>query len=581
MYCHCIYSHRHLLELDCTVYYTQHSYRASWRAKVFVQPIPNVFALVSTLHFRHTYMSGTKAFHPQGRLPLDPFNIIGADTSLGGANAEKEQSQRKSGWTVKERNVQDIWTRHKFEQGKVILVLGEPTAKDLGPLLNSQLLSNSLLILATQRPPSELPLIIPKSTSQGPALLILRLQPLSHPIPQQTHSILSRAEIFARKWRQDRKSVFFEPEEERGRSRFGRNSKSKSDEVQLKALQLSEIGGVFGRDFDVREEIGSNSNIIPSPPPSSSSNRTKSYLRAPVFTSTSISRKNLEHRAFDAVINFVPAGFHEESHESVFMKSISSVSSASRAFLTPPVPTSSSFSGRGRSMSKGSRGRSSSLDRIRDWVRSRSRSKTRNDENSEKPIRSSGNMKTNSVGFGKHRNTNEPRKTDPSAGLSSRKGEGTVQRSEHDVLTSWSRNQLQQANCDSRVWSNSDSSLEYSRSAESKAYLIHVLPLPPPTPAPALLQTSFSRGRLSMPRSQSSSGSVLSSVDTEIPPLGARHNTSKELKNGGVSHTVPPAQKPVSVESSMAVSLNALTHSRSGSLNSTVDHLVEIGISAA
>ncbi|KAJ3819713.1 hypothetical protein F5880DRAFT_1074496 [Lentinula raphanica] len=526
-------------------------------------------------------MSGTiKTFHPQGRLPLDPFDIAEVGASVCGADTEKGQSERKPNWVIQENDVQDLFDNQRLEKSKIILVLGEPTTKELAPLINSQLLSNSLFILATQRAPADLPLILPKPASQGPALLILRLQPLPHPIPQQLHSILSRAEILARKWRHNHQSIFFEPEEERGRSRFRRNSKPTTDRSPIKVLQLSEIGGVFGRDFDVREEVGFYPETvpgIPSPPPSSSTMRPKSFLRAQAFTSTSIPKRVREQRAFDAIINFVPAGFHEADQESGFMQSISSISSASRAFLVPPTPISSNSDGRGRSLSRGShRRRSSSIDRIREWVKSRSRSRSRNEQNSEKISARSCSV-TEAIAIGRQRQghgSKSQAQESPNATPEDIKGKGpvrndvTAKKTERGVLTSWSRNQLHQANHNAQTRDGLQNGSK--NTATFKAYLVHVLPLSPPTPAPAaLLQTSFS-GRMSTFRSQASSGSALSSGDMEIPPLGAAPDHSEELKDISVLHTVPPAQEPETAVSSKAASLNAMTHSRTGSLNSMV-----------
>ncbi|KAJ3845216.1 hypothetical protein F5878DRAFT_359192 [Lentinula raphanica] len=528
-------------------------------------------------------MSGTiKTFHPQGRLPLDPFDIAEVGASVCGADTEKGQSERKPNWVIQENDVQDLFDNQRLEKSKIILVLGEPTTKELAPLINSQLLSNSLFILATQRAPADLPLILPKPASQGPALLILRLQPLPHPIPQQLHSILSRAEILARKWRHNHQSIFFEPEEERGRSRFRRNSKPTTDRSPIKVLQLSEIGGVFGRDFDVREEVGFYPETvpgIPSPPPSSSTMRPKSFLRAQAFTSTSIPKRVREQRAFDAIINFVPAGFHEADQESGFMQSISSISSASRAFLVPPTLISSNSDGRGRSLSKGShRRRSSSIDRIREWVKSRSRSRSRNERNSEKISATSRSCSvTEAIAIGRQRQghgSKSQAQESPNATPEDIKGKGparnavTAKKTERGVLTSWSRNQLHQANHNAQTRDGLQNGSK--NTATFKAYLVHVLPLSPPTPAPAaLLQTSFS-GRMSTFRSQGSSGSALSSGDMEIPPLGAAPDHSEELRDISVLHTVPPAQEPESAVSSKAASLNAMTHSRTGSLDSMV-----------
>ncbi|KAJ3966866.1 hypothetical protein EV361DRAFT_537334 [Lentinula raphanica] len=528
-------------------------------------------------------MSGTiKTFHPQGRLPLDPFDIAEVGASVCGADTEKGQSERKPNWVIQENDVQDLFDNQRLEKSKIILVLGEPTTKELAPLINSQLLSNSLFILATQRAPADLPLILPKPASQGPALLILRLQPLPHPIPQQLHSILSRAEILARKWRHNHQSIFFEPEEERGRSRFRRNSKPTTDRSPIKVLQLSEIGGVFGRDFDVREEVGFYPETvpgIPSPPPSSSTMRPKSFLRAQAFTSTSIPKRVREQRAFDAIINFVPAGFHEADQESGFMQSISSISSASRAFLVPPTLISSNSDGRGRSLSRGShRRRSSSIDRIREWVKSRSRSRSRNERNSEKISATSRSCSvTEAIAIGRQRQghgSKSQAQESPNATPEDIKGKGparnavTAKKTERGVLTSWSRNQLHQANHNAQTRDGLQNGSK--NTATFKAYLVHVLPLSPPTPAPAaLLQTSFS-GRMSTFRSQGSSGSALSSGDMEIPPLGAAPDHSEELRDISVLHTVPPAQEPESAVSSKAASLNAMTHSRTGSLDSMV-----------
>ncbi|KAJ3853836.1 hypothetical protein EV368DRAFT_81189 [Lentinula lateritia] len=534
-------------------------------------------------------MSGTEAFRPQGRLPLDPFSTARAGASLGSAGTGKERVRRKPGWTVKE---EDLKNEASFSSPYAGWAL-EPTSKDLSPLLNSSLLSKSLLILATERPPSDLASSFQNSTLKGLDLLVLRVQPLPHPIPQQNHSILSRAELLARKWRQDRKIIFPDPEDQRGRSKFRRNNRNTSGEAPIKAVQLSEIGGVFGRDFIVREEVGSNpmasASAFSSPGPSF--NQTKSRSRAPSFKSISISKRIRGQRSFDAVINFVPStGIYEEGQESAFMHNISSVSSASRAFLAPPTSRpGSSGDRRGRSMSRGSRGRSSSLDRIRNWMRSRSRSKTRNDRKSERLTSHSPKSKSGTVSRGRQGRVSDFLDTmgsrDKSLGTActgptdfrKEKGkvagdnahEDSVMRIERKVLTSWSRTQLGQANLPSQTQNDFGSNLGITSSAGSKAYLIHVLPLSPPLPTTALLRTTFSQDRLSTYYSEQSSGSVISSAETEMPPLGASHSTPEELKDHGVSRAVPPAQKPESVESSTAIAFNG-SHNRNGSLDSKV-----------
>ncbi|KAJ3905527.1 hypothetical protein F5879DRAFT_737013 [Lentinula edodes] len=571
----------------------QHSARASWWARILVLTADLKRSCLTPTFLFSPEMSGTEAFRPQGRLPLDPFSTAPAGASLGSAGTGKEKVRRKPGWTVKEEDLKHVWTKHETAQGKVILVLGEPTLKDLSPLLNSSLLSKSLLILATERPPSDLASFLQNHTLKGLDFLVLRVQPLPHPIPQQNHSILSRAELLARKWKQDRKLIFPDPEDERGRSKFRRNNRNTSDEAPIKAVQLSEIGGVFGRDFTVREEVGSNPMASASAFPSSgpSSNQTQSRSRAPSFKFASISKKIRGQRSFDAVINFVPSpGVYEEGQESVFMHNISSVSSASRAFLAPPSSgPGGSGDRRGRSLSRGSKGRSSSLDRIRNWMRSRSRSKIRNDQKSEKLISHNPESRSGTVSRGR-----QGRVSDSLATMGSRdkglgaartgptdfrkeKGkaaednarEDSVKRIERGVLTSWSRTQLGQANLPSQVQNDSRSNLGTASSEGSKAYLIHVLPLSPPLPTTALLRTTFSQDRLSTHYSEQSSGSVISSAETEMPPLGASHSTSEELKDHGVFRAVPAAQKPESVESSTAIALNG-SHNRNGSLDSKV-----------
>ncbi|KAH7878599.1 uncharacterized protein C8R40DRAFT_1090197 [Lentinula edodes] len=602
----------------------QHSARASWWARILVLTADLKRSCLTPTFLFSPEMSGTEAFRPQGRLPLDPFSIAPAGASLGSAGTGKEKVRRKTGWTVKEEDLKHVWTKHETAQGKVILVLGgefffslrrlgawltdgclrhllsdivfaylEPTLKDLSPLLNSSLLSKSLLILATERPPSDLASFLQNHTLKGLDFLVLRVQPLPHPIPQQNHSILSRAELLARKWKQDRKLIFPDPEDERGRSKFRRNNRNTSDEAPIKAVQLSEIGGVFGRDFTVREEVGSNPMASASAFPSSgpSSNQTQSRSRAPSFKSASISKKIRGQRSFDAVINFVPSpGVYEEGQESVFMHNISSVSSASRAFLAPPSSgPGGSGDRRGRSLSRGSKGRSSSLDRIRNWMRSRSRSKTRNDQKSEKLISHNPESRSGTVSHGRQGRVSDSLATmgsrDKGLGVAltgptdfrKEKGkaaednarEDSVKRIERGVLTSWSRTQLGQANLPSQIQNDSRSNLGTASSEGSKAYLIHVLPLSPPLPTTALLRTAFSQDRLSTHYSEQSSGSVISSAETEMPPLGASHSTSEELKDHGVSRAVPAAQKPESVESSTAIALNG-SHNRNGSLDSKV-----------
>lgn len=297
---------------------------------------------------------------------------------------------------------------------------------------------------------------------------------------------------------------------------------------------------------------------FPSLDPSSSQTRSRS--RIPSFKSISISKRILGQRSFDAVINFVPStGIYEEGQESAFMHNISSVSSASRAFLAPPTfGPDSSDNRRGRSMSRGLRGRSSSLDRIRSWMRSRSRSKTRNDRKSERLTSYSPKSKSGTVSRGRQERVSDFLVTmgsrDKSLGtartgptdLRKEKGkaagdnahEDSVKRIERGVLTSWSRTQLGQAHLPSQTQTDPGSNLGVTSSAGSKAYLIHVLPLSPPLPTTALLRTTFSQDRLSTHYSDQSSGSVSSSAETEMPPLGASHSTSEELKDHGVSRAV-------------------------------------------
>ncbi|KAF9077453.1 hypothetical protein BDP27DRAFT_610552 [Rhodocollybia butyracea] len=85
-------------------------------------------------------------------------------------------------------------------------------------------------------------------------------------------------------------------------------------------------------------------------------------------------KKNRDQRSFDVLINFVPSSVIDEGDEAL-LNSVSFVSATSRSFLSGIGVTSDR---RGRSMSRGTRGRSSSLTRIKDWVsRSRSRSRIR------------------------------------------------------------------------------------------------------------------------------------------------------------------------------------------------------------
>ncbi|KAE9404605.1 hypothetical protein BT96DRAFT_410860 [Gymnopus androsaceus JB14] len=200
--------------------------------------------------------SKMSAFRPQGRLPLDPFST--ATTEVGGpsggttATGSRKEKGRPFHWTITGEDVQEVWQRCKFEQGKVILVLGAPSERDLGPLLSSQLLTKSLVIIATKQPPSKLFL-----STHGPAFVILRLQPYSLSGPsaqQQLHSILTRAGDVAHRWRKDRQS-FFDSESLRGRSKQRKQSKS-TEAAQIRAVQFSELGGVFGGAFVVKEDVG-------------------------------------------------------------------------------------------------------------------------------------------------------------------------------------------------------------------------------------------------------------------------------------------------------------------------------------
>ncbi|KAE9404604.1 hypothetical protein BT96DRAFT_410861 [Gymnopus androsaceus JB14] len=148
------------------------------------------------------------------------------------------------------------------------------------------------------------------------------------------------------------------------------------------------------------------------------------------------------------------------------------------------------------------------------------------------------------------------------------KGSGNAKRTERGVLTSWSRNRLDQAN---RVAENKleGANRGHDRDAqpESKAYLVHVLPLPPPLHVRPLIDASFAPSRQNTLHSDSHA-SALSSSETDIPHLDASVG-GRELKDNRVSHLVPPALKPESVKSSMAIALIA-KHKRGMSLDSMV-----------
>lgn len=120
--------------------------------------------------------------------------------------------------------------------------------------------------------------------------------------------------------------------------------------------------------------------------------------------------------------------------------------------------------------------------------------------------------------------------------------ESRNKRAERKVLSSWSRSQLDQANRtngdDVFIRGKGTASSTHPIDQEFRAYIIHVLPLSPP----AVLHASFGPSRhttIVSHASGSGSGSGLSSVETEMPLLGASHNISgKDIKQNDIVHSV-------------------------------------------
>ncbi|KAF5389618.1 hypothetical protein D9757_004214 [Collybiopsis confluens] len=525
------------------------------------------------------------SFRPQGRLPLDPFNT--KSTFLHDATKSAASTWAEPIWNVRAEELQEVWRKQKFERARVILVVGSPTPKEVGPILSSRLLSKSLVILATEQPPPNLSSLLPKSSSDGPALVVLRLQPLAHPIPQHLHSVLIRAEVIAHRWREDRQMLFSDTDNDRGRSFLRRQKKSASEDNLLRAVQFSEVGGIFGREFSVREEIG----YTPNPSSASGPSSGTSSVRSPFSNSAKLfSRKNHDQRAFDVLINMVPAEILKD--EEGLLQAISSASMTSQPFLSSNS-ASSSDGRRERSLSKGSRRRSSSLDRIRDWIlRSRSRSKTREhmpdpgkpnlEAMSPKPNRAQTHPSSTHSSRGMTGNEQdgfraialpETRRTpmERSVPVSSQiQGEvaSPAKRAEQGVVSSWSRHQLQTANHAGVADVVPQHHTETFERVDSRAYLIHVLPLSPPC-SNVILHANFSHGPSTHSKTNSheseDSGLLSSETDTSLPPLGAQYVPEKEVKEIGVSHLVPSIRKLESVKSSEAITSN---RQRTGSLDS-------------
>ncbi|KIM91526.1 hypothetical protein PILCRDRAFT_691 [Piloderma croceum F 1598] len=238
----------------------------------------------------------SETFKP--KLPLDPFIAV------------------PQPWSLKLDTVISALNAHCRRD--VLLILGAPPLRDLEPLLQSQYLESSLLILATHQPPD----ISPASTV--PAVRILRL---SSPLAVQDAgavrfvNVLECAERVARVWR-------------------------KSGGEGVEELSEAELDGAAGPGSLSPPTVFrfTPSESVPTSPHSSterlpSSRPTTPHRRrlrsASSLTFSKIKGKSLppidsSQRPFDCILNFLPTNVSDKA----ILKQTILVTTISRPFLT-------------------------------------------------------------------------------------------------------------------------------------------------------------------------------------------------------------------------------------------------------
>ncbi|KAI0261611.1 hypothetical protein BC834DRAFT_972559 [Gloeopeniophorella convolvens] len=204
----------------------------------------------------------------------------------------------------------------------VILVLGAPTAKELAPLLNSELLAFSLVIIASHQPPS-----IPSKVQ--PAVRILRL---SEPLGLEQAgairfvNILEWAERVARLWRKV--------------GGIGIREFAESEQEGLGAL--APPPGFLRQHSKSNPPSPASSTLhldsMASSAPANSSTSNLRFLRKLTDRSErSLPSPDPSQRPFDALVNFLPSGISDKS----LLKQAILVTTISRPFLVAAIPPSS------------------------------------------------------------------------------------------------------------------------------------------------------------------------------------------------------------------------------------------------
>ncbi|EGO29619.1 hypothetical protein SERLADRAFT_445399, partial [Serpula lacrymans var. lacrymans S7.9] len=244
----------------------------------------------------------SEVFRP--KLPLDPFSKL---------NTIREP------WTLKIETVLACISEIRRE---VILVLGAPSLRDLGSIVNSQQLASSLLILATHQPP-----VIPASVR--PAVCVLHLTtPLAVESTGAVRlvNLLECAERIGRIWRKQGGSGVRELSE----------SENGLDPVATVPCNL----------FRATFPQSSPPSPLSSPEILRSSN--SSYRSSIVSSPKILSHKHSSsfpvvdpmQRPFDVILNFLPQNLSDKS----LLKQSILITTISRPYLVAAKPVSPNFS---------------------------------------------------------------------------------------------------------------------------------------------------------------------------------------------------------------------------------------------
>ncbi|KAF8483276.1 hypothetical protein DFH94DRAFT_626104 [Russula ochroleuca] len=258
------------------------------------RPRPTAFRPIST----HSRRNSRQSSLFRSRLPADPFS--------SGAFVQRNPIVLNS-----ERLYHSAFNSHPTRD--VILVLGDPSPEDLSPLLNSERLAFSLLILASHQPP-------PIPSKVQPTIRILRLaEPLALEQAGAVRfvNVLEWAERVARTWRKV--------------GGIGVREMTESDQEDFGTLTLPQ-------NF--------NHQCSKSPAPSA-------VLYSSARTIFSLDRLRLQgrrgrrveevlppsdpsQRPFDALVNYLPSGISDKS----LLKHVILVTTITRPFLVAAAPPS-------------------------------------------------------------------------------------------------------------------------------------------------------------------------------------------------------------------------------------------------